>query len=112
MLYFRVKAALMGSPPEIIQAVVPSLQEELEARPHWREPKVAWEAETERVIIEVDHVAQTAEQAAGGVYEEIFEAANAVLEEFETIRVEVLHIYPIPEDGVPSWRFVRREALK
>src|SRR4051812_30745120 len=90
---FLVIAALSGSPTNVILTGVPDLQRELELRTHLHNPKVHWDAQMQRAIVEVEDEAQNVQQAEGGVYEEVFESACAVLGKFETIRIEILEVH-------------------
>ena len=96
MPWFFVRAVLVGSPEAVMRAAVPDLQKELEARSSLGEPRVTWDDDRRRVAVEVDNEAATAEQAWGGVYDEIFEAACAVVGDFERLRVEILSVTPRP----------------
>jgi hypothetical protein len=92
MQRFLVRAALTGSPETVIQAALPDLQEELEARPYLKNPRVTWDSDSHCVIVEVEDEAPTAQQARGGVYDEVFESACAVVGDFERLRVEILSV--------------------
>lgn len=91
MRYF-VRAALRGSPMSVIERAVPDLREELEARIHLCNPRVAWNSRANCVIIEVEEEAVAPQSAGGSVYDDVLESACAVLGTFEFIRVEILNV--------------------
>ena len=96
--WFQVRAALLGSPTSVIESAVPDLQEELEARTYLRNPRITWDSNADRAIVEVEDEAPTPQGAGGSVYDEIFESACAVLGDFEFFRVEILNITADPHD--------------
>lgn len=98
MQWFLVCAAVAGSPETVIQAAIPDLQDELEARLYLRNPRVTWNSDSRCVIVEVEDEASTARQAHGGVYDEVFESACAVVSDFERLRVEILSVTIVVRD--------------
>jgi hypothetical protein len=94
MARYCVVAALVGSPTDAIQRAVPDLTEEIEARTYLDEPRVSWDADAGQAIVELQYNAQTAREAGGAVYDEVFESAVAVIPEFERICIEIREVRP------------------
>jgi len=92
--WFTVRLALIGVFTDQASKVVQDLQEELNMRPHLRNPQVFWETETRRVTVQVETEDLQSESAADQMAEELLEVASAVLSEFEVIRVDILSVYP------------------
>jgi hypothetical protein len=89
---FLVRAALTGCPEAVIQAAMPDLQEQLAARPYLKNLRVTWNSDSRCIIVEVEDEAPTAQRARGGVYDEVFESACAVIGNFDRLRVEILGV--------------------
>lgn len=96
MQWFQVRVALLGSPPSEIESGVPDLRDELGARSYMRNPRVTWDSDADRVIVEVEVESPTPQAAGGGVHDEVFESACAVLGDFEFFRVEILNVTARP----------------
>jgi hypothetical protein len=94
--WFTVRLALEGISEEQASGEVQALQDELNSRPHLRNPQVYWEAATHRSIIQVDTEDLRAEPAAEQIAEELLEVASGVLLEAERVRVEILDVRPSP----------------
>lgn len=94
--WFTVRLALQGVFEEQASEAVKGLQDELNLRPHLKNPQVSWETETRRVIIQVDTEDLKSESAAEQMAEELLEVASAVLREFDVIHVDVLGVHPSP----------------
>jgi hypothetical protein len=94
MRWFRVRAALIGSPTSVVEVAIPDLQEELEARTHLSDPHVYWDSDNQRAIVEVEDEAPTPKSAAGGVNDDLLDSAVAVIARFDALRVEILEVMP------------------
>ena len=101
--WFTVRLALLGVPGQYADEAVRDLQNELEMRPHLRNPQISWKSETRQAIIQVDNEALSPESAAEGMAEELLEVAVAVLKEFKRIRVEILDVRPSSENDHMKW---------
>jgi hypothetical protein len=88
--WFTVRLALVGSPMDVMRAVVSDLREELGMRPHLKDPRVLWDDQEEHVLVDVDTEEFDPDRAAATIAEEVFEATMAVLGEFERFRVDIL----------------------
>jgi signal recognition particle subunit SEC65 len=94
LTWFTVRLALLGTSEEHVTEAVQDLQVELDMRPHLRNPRVSWEMETHRVIIQVDAEDLDSKLLGDQMAEELFEVASAVLPEIEGVRVEILDVHP------------------
>jgi hypothetical protein len=92
---FFIRLALIGSPPEVFWQAVPDLQEELDQRDYLLNPRVLWEPEGDRVVVEVNNVGSDLQVTADNMAEELFEIAGGVLGDVECFRVEILSISTI-----------------
>ncbi len=97
---FGMRLALVGSPPEALRRDVPALQEELSFREHLLNPRVLWDADEARVIVDVMELGRDLQQTADSVAEELFEVAAATLGDFDHFRVEIVHHGVALSDGV------------
>jgi hypothetical protein len=79
------------------QQVVSDLQEELEQRPHLAEPRVWWDAELARVLVSVTDSGPDVTSVGRMTQEEIFEAALAVLENYDVFRVDLVTVQPLDQ---------------
>ena len=89
---FALRLALVVTPAEEARRVVPDLQEQLDVRSYLGSPRVLWDEHTQHVIVEVRDKNLDAERAAQLMSEELFEAATAVLNEFDTMHIEILDV--------------------
>jgi hypothetical protein len=92
--WFTTRLALLGVHSYLAAEAMRDLQNDLEMRPHLRHPSVSWEAETGRMIVQVEIQDLDADQAAIQITEELLESASGVLREFEAIRASVLEAVP------------------
>jgi hypothetical protein len=84
--------AIIGSPVSVMRAAVDDLQEELGARTHLENPRVAWHDERTWISVIIDESAFDALSAGEVLAEEVFEAFTAVVGNFEYFRVEVIEV--------------------
>ena len=98
--WYFVKLALVGSPIDVIHAGVSDLQEELGLRAHLRKACVTWDHHRQSAIIQLEREGLSAQNAANGAAEEIFEAAASVLGDFETYHVELVETRPTEDRRV------------
>lgn len=92
--WYRVRLAIPTFSAAQAPTIVVDLQEELELRPHLDQPLVSWTDSPGQIVIEVSDQARSAEQAAAGMAEEIFEATCAVVADTDGLRVELLGVEP------------------
>ena len=97
--WFSVRLALVGSPKDEIHRVVADLQEELKARPHLRNPRVYWDGEKDRTLVDVEDQGVEPDRVMKSLLEEVFEATCAVLEHYEEFRVEPIGVYPVGDSA-------------
>ncbi len=97
MQQFAIRLAVIIRPGEEARRLLPDLQEELNMRPHLLNPRVLWDPDTQRVIVEIIDTDSDYKRSADGMAEEVWEAVAAVMEEFETMRVEVISALPVPD---------------
>ena len=98
--WFTVQLELLGISNIDAVEFVKDLQDELNMRPHLRNPKVSWEDKNLRIIVQVDMeglmdseaVDQMATEAGDQMAEELLEAASATLRNFKSIHVNVLEV--------------------
>ncbi|GAC1513590.1 MAG: hypothetical protein NVS2B16_18800 [Chloroflexota bacterium] len=64
---YRIRVAMKGTPTGVFKAAVPDIQEELEQREHLGHPRVAWDADREQIVIEVDDQLEAASHEAARV---------------------------------------------
>ena len=87
---FTIRLAVVIRPERVAQETVRELQKELELRPHLLKPCVSWEAETDKIIVEMADEGIDAQQVANGLAEEVWEATAAIMGDFQTMHVEIL----------------------
>lgn len=107
---YRVRLGIPSLSEAESLAVLSDLQEELDLRPHLDNPIVTWDPQSNCLIVEVGDEVVSAEQAAGGMTEELFEATCAVIPDTAVLRVEFLHVQPDPRSSLvrPFAQNVRR----
>lgn len=87
---FTVRLAVVIRPENVARETVLELQKELELRPHLLNPRVSWEAETDKIIVEIVDEGIDAQQVSNGLAEEVWEATAAIMGDFNTMHVEIL----------------------
>lgn len=92
--WFTIWLALLGVSEENAAEVVQDLQDELNMRSHLRNPKVFWETEAHRVVIQVEAEELEPERLAKQIAEELFEISYGVLRVIEGIHIEILDVRP------------------
>ncbi len=96
LTWFTVRLALLGLSDDRAPKVIQDLRDELSMRPHLRNPKIMWEPETHRAIIQVETEDFTPQPAAKQIQEEMLEALAAVLWETEGLHFDIIEVYPSP----------------
>jgi len=90
--WFWIRLALVGSPHDVIQASIHELIQEISYRDYLKIHRVYWEADTQRVILEVEDQGHDSEQTAKNVAEEIFEISAGTLGDYEKFRIDILDV--------------------
>ncbi len=90
--WFTVRLAILGVSEQNASEVTRDLQRELSMRPHLRNPRVFWEAETRRLIVCIEAEELESERLAKQMMEELFEISYGVLQEIEGVHIEVLDV--------------------
>jgi hypothetical protein len=83
-----VTVAIVGAPPGNFKNAAPLFREELAARPHLRNPSVAWDADRQVLAVTVQVQDSDADSALNQIAEEVFEIVPGLIAEFERFRVE------------------------
>lgn len=92
--WFTIRLAVVGMPLDALQRALPDLQEELDAREYLNNPRSYWSANDGHIIIELSDTGLSAEHAAKGAAEEIFELVAAVITGVESYHVDVISVLP------------------
>ncbi len=95
--WFTVRLSVEGISDEEAAIEVQALQDELNMRPHLKNPQAHWETKAHRAIIQVDTEGLKAESAAEQMAEELLEIASAVLLTTEPIHVEIMEARSDPD---------------
>jgi len=88
--WFTVRLALLGVSEKQSSEAAADLLDEFKMRPHLRNVQVFWEAESHRIIVQVDTEGLDTISVSKGMAEELKEILSAVFVKPTGIRVEVL----------------------
>jgi hypothetical protein len=100
IIWFNVQLELLGISNSYSVEAVKDLQDDLDMRPHLRNPRVSWDDHNQRILVHVDaegvmdenEANRMAKEAADQIAEELLEAASGSLREFKSITVHVLDV--------------------
>ncbi len=93
---FTITVRIEGINPNVGDAVARDIRLELESRPYLRNSAVHWDSEYSRVVVTVDDVAESAEQARSQVEDELMDIGYAVLDEIENVRINIISVVTSP----------------
>ena len=92
--HFTVQLALLGILREELPRAIKDLRDEIDARPHLKNPRVSLDAISYQAVVSVDTEGLDPESAGKQMAEELFEIACAVLSEVEGMHVEIRGVQP------------------
>lgn len=92
LVAFRVTVSVQTVPAQVARAAVRDMQEELDHRPYLGKATMMWSESAQALLVDLDVEAESSDDAAAAVYDDLFESACAVLPEFETLRVQVVDV--------------------
>ena len=87
----RILLSLNITPVNSSDKLLEDLKEVLDQRKHLNDPKVWWDEEKKLIFIEVGFDVPDRDIAEKQLNEEVFEVASAVIENFETFKVNVVN---------------------
>ncbi len=92
--WFTVRLALLGLSPASGPQAAKNLADELPFNTYLRNPRVIWESELHRIVIQVDTEDTKPGSAANQVREEMMEILAAVWKDTEGTHYELLGVEP------------------
>ncbi len=94
--YFTIKARIDGIDTDVGEMAAKDIQLELESRPYLRNTAVNWDAAHSAVVMTVDDVAESAEQARSQMEDELLDVGYAVLDEIKKVSMNILSVVESP----------------
>lgn len=92
---YRIRIAIIGRPAAAFRDSVPDVQEELEQREYLRHPRVFWEEDHERIVMELeDDLEQDAvEQAELHLNDDVSDIVSACVSDWEEWDYHVMDVF-------------------
>lgn len=87
--WYTVRLALEGLSESNVSDAMISLAEEIQRRSYLTNPKISWDGENHRAIIQADEEADNTTQAENLLLDDLYEMVYASLEEIEGLRISV-----------------------
>jgi len=89
---FTITAQIDGINSNVGDAVAEDIRLELESRPYLHNSTAHWDSAHGAVVLTVDDVAESAEQAKAQIEDELTDIGYSVLDEIENIHIDIVNV--------------------
>jgi hypothetical protein len=99
MIKFTVKLAITGTNLLLDNRALQDLKDELSSRPNLGRTLAVIDNSGKKVLVQVESIGSDPKMAADIAAEELFEIAGAVIQQFKTLRIEIVDIEVASNDN-------------
>lgn len=93
---YRIRIGIAGTPAAAFRSAVPDIQEELEQREYLRHPRVSWDDEGQRILMELEDDLEkgTVEQAERYLNDDISDVVWACVSDWDEWEYQIVDVSP------------------